>query len=279
MPVAVAPMAVHGLAHADGEVATARGAAAAGVPFTLSTMSSRSIEDVAAAAPAGVRWFQLYTQAEPGRSQHLVERAAAAGFAAIVVTADLPRLAYRDRDRRNGTRMPALGNFPDRRHRTGRWTGRAARPSLADLGGPGDDPRRGRPADRAQGRHDRRGRRLAVEHGVDAIVVSNHGARQLDRVGAAVDAPAGIVEAVAGRTELWVDGGVRRGIDVVTALALGARGVLIGRPVLWALAAGGEAGVTRALTILREETETALALLGTPTPDAVTPAHVAAVRP
>ena len=115
--------------------------------------------------------------------------------------------------------------------------------------------------------------RLAVEHGADAIVVSNHGARQLDRVAAPVDVLEEVVDAVAGRCEVWVDGGVRRGLDVAIALALGARGVLLGRPVLWALAAGGENGVARALAIMREELEIALALLGTPAPSAVTRAH------
>ncbi len=117
--------------------------------------------------------------------------------------------------------------------------------------------------------------RLGAEHGVDAIVVSNHGARQLDRVGAPVDVLEEIVAAVDGRTEVWVDGGVRRGLDLAIARALGARGVLVGRPIFWALAAGGQAGVERALAILREEFEIALALLGTPTPDDIGPAHVA----
>jgi isopentenyl diphosphate isomerase/L-lactate dehydrogenase-like FMN-dependent dehydrogenase len=117
--------------------------------------------------------------------------------------------------------------------------------------------------------------RLAVEHGVDAIVVSNHGARQLDRVAAGVDVLEEVVEAVDGGCEVWVDGGVRRGLDIAIALALGARGVLLGRPVLWALAAGGEAGIARALAIVREELEIALALLGAAEPGAVTRAHVA----
>src|SRR4029079_530902 len=112
--------------------------------------------------------------------------------------------------------------------------------------------------------------RIAVDHAVDAIVVSNHGARQLDRVAAPIDVLERIAEAVAGRTELWVDGGVRRGLDILIARALGARGVLIGRPILWALATDGEVGVARALAILREELEVALTLLGTPTPDAIT---------
>ena len=121
--------------------------------------------------------------------------------------------------------------------------------------------------------------RRAVDHGVDAIVVSNHGARQLDRVAATADVLGEVVGAVAGRTEVWVDGGIRRGLDIALALALGARGVLLGRPAYWALAAGGAAGVERALAILREEFELALALLGTPTPADITPAHVATRAP
>jgi isopentenyl diphosphate isomerase/L-lactate dehydrogenase-like FMN-dependent dehydrogenase len=117
--------------------------------------------------------------------------------------------------------------------------------------------------------------RLAIEHGVDAIVVSNHGARQLDRVAAPVDVLEEVVEAARGRTEIWVDGGVRRGLDIAIALALGARGVLLGRPALWALAAGGQAGVERAIAILRAELEITLALLGAPSVDDVTRAHVA----
>jgi isopentenyl diphosphate isomerase/L-lactate dehydrogenase-like FMN-dependent dehydrogenase len=116
---------------------------------------------------------------------------------------------------------------------------------------------------------------LAVDHGVDAIVVSNHGGRQLDRVRPAIEALADIVAAVPGGTEIWVDGGVRRGLDVAIALGLGARGVLVGRPILWALAAGGQAGVERALAILREEFEITLTLLGAPTPAAILRDHVA----
>ncbi len=115
---------------------------------------------------------------------------------------------------------------------------------------------------------------IAVEHGVEAIVVSNHGGRQLDRTPAPIDVLGEVVAAVGGRAEVWVDGGVRRGIDIAIALGLGARAVLVGRPVIWALASGGEAGVARALAILREEFEIALALLGTPTPASITRAHV-----
>lgn len=282
MPVAIAPMAVHGLGHPDGEVASARAAAAAGVPFTLSTMSSRSIEEVAAAAPDGRNWFQLYTQADPGRSRDLVERAAAAGFGALVLTVDLPRLGYRDRDRRSGFDFPSLGNFPDElpTHRPDvdrltrlesvghslTWADLATIRSWSSL-----------PLV-LKGILTAEDARLAVEHGVDAIVVSNHGARQLDRVPAGIDALEEVVAAVDGTTEVWVDGGVRRGLDVAIAVALGARGVLVGRPMVWALAAGGQAGVEQALAIVREEFGIALALLGAPTPHDLGRDHVARVR-
>jgi 4-hydroxymandelate oxidase len=286
MPVAIAPMAAHGLAHPDAEVATARAAAAAGVPLVLSTMSSRSIEEVAAAASDATLLFQLYVQRDPSVSRSLVERAAAAGFRAVVLTVDLPVLGYRERDLRNGFALDVpLGNFDadapshadhagesgyetlEQQQRTGLswgdvatirgWTGLPI--VLKGILRPDDA-------------------RLAVEHGADAIVVSNHGARQLDRTPAPVDVLEPIVDAVDGRAEVWVDGGVRRGLDVLTALALGARGVLVGRPILWGLAAGGEAGVGRVLRILRDELDKAMPLLGTPTPADVTRDRVLAPR-
>ena len=240
-------------------------------------MSTRSIEDVAEAAPDGVRWFQLYTQADPGRSRALVERAAAAGYSAIVLTVDLPVLGYRQRDRRSAfdVSAAAMGNFDEEglapTHKDPApiltWDDLATIRSWSSL--PlvlkgiltGEDGR------------------LAAEHGADAIVVSNHGARQLDRVPAPVDVLEEVVRAVDGRSEVWVDGGVRRGLDIAIALALGARGVLVGRPILWALAAGGQAGVERALAILREEFEITLTLLGTPTPGSISRDHVARVAP
>lgn len=281
LPLAIAPMATHGLAHADGEVATARAAAAARVPFTLSTMSSRSIEAVAAATPGGTNWFQLYTQADPGRSRVLVERAAAAGYQAILVTVDLPRLGYRERDRRNGFDLPPLGNFDDGwrpNHRPD-----LAGPNLTRLETVGhtltwDDLATIRAWTSLplvlKGILTPEDARIALDHGVDAIVVSNHGARQLDRVASGIEALPAIADAVGGRVELLVDGGVRRGQDIVIALAEGARGVLVGRPVLWALAAGGEAGVLRALAILREEIEIAFALTGVRSPGEIRQGHV-----
>jgi len=282
-PVAVAPMAVHGLAHPLGELASARAAATASVPFTLSTMSSQSMEDVAAGAPGGRRWFQLYVQARPNQTRHLVERATASGYEAIVVTVDLPVLGYRERDRRSGFDLVVpLGNFdsvdagPSHRpdatgfevlstweRRTLVWDDLATIRSWSSL------------PMVLKGILTPEDARLAVEHGAAAVVVSNHGARQLDRTVTPVDALAEIVAEVGDSTEVWVDGGVRRGLDIAIALALGARGVLVGRPIFWALAAAGQPGVERALAVLREEFEIAMALLGAPTPDAIAAAHLA----
>ncbi len=286
LPMAIAPMAAHGLAHPEAELATARAAAATGIPFTLSTMSTASIEDVAAAAPDGVRWFQLYAQADPGRTRSFVERAAAAGYRAIVLTVDLPVLGYRERDLRSGFNLSTrLGNFVDgdgpdhASHGAAREGGYDILQRDLDLGLTWADIETIRSWSSLpvvlKGILTDEDARRAVEHGVAGIVVSNHGARQLDRTVATADALEAIVEAVGGRTEIWVDGGIRRGLDVVTALALGARGVLVGRPILWALAAGGEAGVARALEILRAETVIAMTLLGTRTPADISRAHLA----
>ena len=294
MPVAVAPMASHGLAHSDAELATARAAASAGIPFIPSTMSSASMEEIASAAPGATRFFQLYAQVDPGRTRSLVERAAAAGYGAIVLTVDLPELGYRDRDRRSGFSLDVPhGNFRD-----------GAEPTHGSHAPGGDDGTGDDPGEDAEAVDQWIARnltwdslatirswsplplvlkgiltgedaRLAVEHGVDAIVVSNHGGRQLDRSPAAIDILEEIVTAVPSGTELWVDGGVRRGLDIAIAIALGARGVLVGRPILWALAAGGQAGVERALAILREEFELALTLLGAPRPADLTRDYIA----
>jgi len=281
LPVAVAPMAFQSLAHRDGEIEAARGAAAAGIPYTLSTTSSQPIEAVAAGAPGGTLWFQLYTQADPAVTRSLVERAETAGYRAIILTVDLPVLGYRDRDRRAGFLLPHMGNFAD----VPASHGRAARDTPSRLHAPGMEPTLVW-ADLAtirswsslplvlKGILTAEDARLAVEHGADAIVVSNHGARQLDRVPATVDVLAEVVTAVAGRAEVWVDGGIRRGLDIAIARALGAQGVLIGRPIYWALAAGGAAGVERAIAILREAFALALALLGGPTTADIGPSHL-----
>jgi 4-hydroxymandelate oxidase len=285
-PVATAPMAAHGLAHPDAELATARGAAAAGVPFTLSTMSSRSIEEVATAVPEGRRWFQLYVQAHPTQTRELVERAAASGYEAIVVTVDLPTLGYRERDRRNGFELDVpLGNFggastaPNHRPNTGGYDALDGERRRTVVWDDIASIRSWSPLKLVlKGILTAEDAVLAADHGVDAIVVSNHGARQLDRAVVAIDALDEIVQSVDGRTEVWVDGGVRRGLDIAIALALGARGVLVGRPIMWALAAGGQAGVEHALALLRAEFEIALALLGARSPADLTRAHVAIAR-
>jgi len=281
LPVAVAPMAFQSLAHPDGEIEAARGAAAAGIPFTLSTTASKSIEEVAAGVPGATLWFQLYTQSDPAVTRSLVERAEAAGYRAIVLTVDLPVLGYRDRDRRAGFLLPHMGNFTE----VAASHGRGALHAPMALHAPGMEPTLVW-ADLAtirgwtslplvvKGILTAEDARLAVEHGVDGIIVSNHGARQLDRVPAAVDVLAEVVAAIGDRAEVWVDGGVRRGLDIAIARALGAQGVLIGRPVYWALAAGGAAGVERAIAVLREEFGLALALLGTPTPAHIGAAHL-----
>ncbi|HSG85043.1 MAG TPA: alpha-hydroxy acid oxidase [Candidatus Limnocylindrales bacterium] len=276
LPVAVAPMALHGLAHPEGELATARAAAAASVPFCLSTSSSRTIEEVAAAAPDAERWFQLYLVHDLDYSRGLVERAAAAGYRALVLTVDLPVLGYRERDRRTGFVMPPMGNLVDApaapRGRYGEIEGQGSMgltwADLATVRGWSSMPLV------LKGILTAEDARLAVEHDVAAIVVSNHGARQLDRSPATVDVLEEVVDAVEGRIPVWVDGGIRRGLDVLIARALGAEGVLLGRPLLWALAAGGQAGVERAFAILREELGIALPILGAASLDEVTRAHL-----
>jgi 4-hydroxymandelate oxidase len=281
-PWAIAPMAAQGLAHPDAEVAVARAAAAAGVPLVLSTLSSASLEDVAAAAPGGVRFFQLYSQRDWGVTRSLVERAAAAGYRGLVVTVDLPVVGYREADQRNGFTLDVpLANLPGGRavdeealaagglaildgvagatltwadiERIASWTGLPV--VLKGILAPQDAGR-------------------AVDVGAAAVVVSNHGARQLDRTVPPLMALPGVVEAVAGRAEVWVDGGVRRGLDLAIARALGARGALVGRPVYWGLAAAGEAGVAKVCALLEDELRRAMALLGAPGLDDLRPEMV-----
>ena len=268
MPVGFAPVAQQGLANPDGELVPAHVAAGAGLVYCLSTLATRSIEDVATVGP-GARWFQLYVQEERGLSEAAVRRAEAAGFEALVLTVDLSVPGYRERELDDPIRAwsppPNTGGPARERGPFGhpvdgsmQWSDLAWLRGLSQLPlvikGILD------PADAVR----------AVEHGAAAIVVSNHGGRQLDRTPASIDALEAVVQAVAGRAEVYLDGGVRRGTDVVTALALGARAVFIGRPYVYALAAGGQAGVARCIEILATELRTAMTLLGTPTVAAVT---------
>lgn len=269
LPVGFAPAALQGLAHPEGEVVPARVAGRAGLPYVLSTFSSRSLETVAAVG-RGVRWFQLYVQQDRRIAEQLVGRAVEAGYRAIVLTVDLARPGIRERERRAPlTETGGLGNVVQAggeqfldfigglMDASLEWDDLAWLRSLSDLPLVVKGILSGEDA------------RLAVEHGAAAIIVSNHGGRQLDRVSASIDALEEVVAAVDGRSEVYLDGGVRRGTDVVTALALGARAVFVGRPFLYALAGAGEAGVTRAVELLREEVEAAMALLGCPTVAAI----------
>ena len=264
LPVAVAPTAVQGLAHPGAEAEMAAGAAAAGIPFCLSTTSSLPLEDVAAAAPDAERWFQLYIVGGLEFSRGLVERAEAAGYRALVLTVDLPVLGRRERDQRSRFVLPALPHVDAIEHeRIRRYGGIEDQglqgltwDSLAEIRSWSSMPLV------VKGILAPDDARRAVDSGATAVVVSTHGGRQLDRSIASADALPAIVEAVGGACEIWVDGGIRRGLDVITALALGASGVLIGRPFYFALSAAGRAGVQHAATLLRRELEIALALLG-----------------
>ena len=273
-PIVVAPTAAHDLAHADAERMTARGAADAGALFTLSTISQAPMEDVAAAAPGAPRWFQLYAPSDRGACQALIERAAAAGYGAVVLTVDLPYPGNRERDLRNAFAVDLGAHLPadqpvDAETRiivmpTMDWDELAWLRSVCPIPLLAKGILRADDAVRA------------VDAGCDGIWVSNHGGRQLDTAIAGADALPEIAAAVGDRALLVVDGGVRRGIDVLKGLALGADLVAVGRPALWGLAVDGAAGVQRVLEILRDELSLAMALagcrsIGDITPDLVSP--------
>ena len=281
-PVLVAPMAFHGLACAEAEAATARAAAALGTVFCVSTMANLPLEQVRAVAPEARQWFQLYVQRDRGVTADLVRRAAAAGYEALVLTVDAPALGRREADLRHGFNLPAHltpGNLElgdavllsgtDVRSALAAQFSASTDPSMTwrDLGwlrslSPLPIVLKGvlHPDDA----------RRAADEGVDAVVVSNHGGRQLDGAIASLDALPAIAAAAGGQLEVLLDGGIRRGTDVLTALALGARAVLLGRPVLWGLAVAGEAGAARVLSLLRDEVDLALALTGCTSPAEVT---------
>jgi isopentenyl diphosphate isomerase/L-lactate dehydrogenase-like FMN-dependent dehydrogenase len=285
MPVIVAPVAIQRLAHADGEPGMARAAAAAGTIMTLSTIATSRPAEVAASAPPAPRWFQVYVLRDRGVTRALVDEAVARDFTALVLTVDAPRAGRRERDLRTEFGVPSGIDMPAVTAALGDTAG--VTPAeffrLVDTTLTWDDFER-LVADSPlpvvlKGVHTAQDAVLACERGAAGVVVSNHGGRQLDGVAASIDVLPEVVEAVAGRLEVLVDGGVRRGTDVLTALALGARAVLIGRPALWGLAVDGEAGALRVLELLRDEIELGLTLLGTPTPADVTRAHVAPARP
>ena len=276
-PILLAPTALHRLAHPDGEIATARAAADAGALMTLSTISSIPLEEVAEAAPGGRRWFQLYLFNDDDLTADLIRRAEAAGYEAIVITADAPVLGRRERDLRLGFTLPdgveaahfkatprsvlasttTIGAFIHQPNLD--WSRLAWVRSLTTLPIILKGIVRGDDAE------------AAIANGAAAIWVSNHGGRQLDTCIATADALPGVVAAVRGRLPIIVDGGIRRGTDVIKALALGADAVAIGRPPLWGLAAAGQQGVASALRILHEELLLAMALCGARTLAELTP--------
>jgi len=286
LPVLLAPVALHRLADAEGELATARAAARAGTTMILSTMSSQRIEDVAAAAD-GPKWFQLYCYSEKGVTERLVKRAESAGFEALCLTVDVPRLGRRERDLRHSLDFPPdvipvnfeaevdLTSMPNSVQGSA-IAGYAA--SLMDASLTWEvvgwlKSITAMPVV-VKGILAPEDALLAVDAGAAAIVVSNHGGRQLDGSPAGIEMLPEIADAVGNRTELIVDGGVRRGTDVLKALALGASAVLIGRPYLWGLAVDGESGVARVLEMLRAELQLAMSLCGVTSVEQVTRALI-----
>jgi isopentenyl diphosphate isomerase/L-lactate dehydrogenase-like FMN-dependent dehydrogenase len=278
LPLVVAPTAFHRLAHGEGELTTARAAAAAGTIMCLSTLASVSPAEIAAAVPGAPQWFQLYWSQDRGFTEELLESVAEAGFRALVLTVDLPVAGRRERDIRAAFALPddlPLPNLPVRLQREDfhRALGVIVDPRLTwrDL----EWLRETCPLPLVvKGVLTAEDALLAVEHGAAAVIVSNHGGRQLDGVPPALDVLPEVVEAVGERTEVLVDGGIRRGGDVLKALALGARAACSGRAILWGLAAGGEAGARQVIEVLRSELEVGLQLLGCSSPAEVTRAHV-----
>jgi isopentenyl diphosphate isomerase/L-lactate dehydrogenase-like FMN-dependent dehydrogenase len=279
LPVLVAPVAYQELFHPDGECATARGAAAVGAGMCVSTFSTRMHEEIADAAPGLAQWCQLYVFQDRGATRERLAGAEAAGCSAVVLTVDTPRLAQRERDLRVGFEIPAELPLPYARATIGdapqnpadQFALLDASVSWRDLEWIAGE---GRLPLVLKGITTAEDAAIAVEHGAAAIVVSNHGGRQLDGVPATLDALPEVVDAVDGRTEIYVDGGIRRGTDVAKALALGAQAVLAGRAPMYGLAAAGEDGVRHALELLRDELLLALSLLGCASPQELTRAHV-----
>jgi isopentenyl diphosphate isomerase/L-lactate dehydrogenase-like FMN-dependent dehydrogenase len=279
LPVVVAPVAYQELYDPDGECATARAAAAVGAGMAVSTFGTRTHEEIAAAAPGLTQWCQLYVFQDRGVTREHLAGAAAAGCSAVVLTVDTPRLAQRERDLRVGFEIPSTLPLPYARAAIGEAPQNPADQfALLDASVSWRDlewiASEGQLPVVLKGITTDEDAKVAVEHGAAAIVVSNHGGRQLDGVPASLDALPEVAEAVDGRVEVYVDGGIRRGADVAKALALGARAVLAGRAPMFGLAVAGENGVRHVLELLRDELTLALCLLGCTSPEQLTRAHV-----
>jgi len=267
LPILIAATAMHKMAHADGEAGTARAAAKTGTIFTFSSLATSTVEEVTKGSPNGVKWFQLYVLKERAVTERLVRTVEAAGFTAILLTVDTPFLGRREDDIRNdfhltnGLNLELLTGQKSLPEGLGQyvkesldssltWADFAWLKSLTKL-----------PV-LVKGVLSAKDAALALQHGADGIIVSNHGARQLDTSPATIDALPAIVKVVNKRVPVLLDGGIRRGTDVIKALALGADAVMIGRPVLWGLSVNGEQGVVHVLEILKEEFRVAMALAG-----------------
>ena len=268
-PLIVAPTAFHALATPEAEAATARGAAATDTVFCLSTLASTSVVELAERARTARRWFQVYVFKDRAVTSAMVAAAVEHGYEALVLTVDVPVFGTRERDLRSGFALGDAAAMPNLRAAGARGTttlqelGALLDPSLTwdDVGRFASDS--GLPVV-VKGVLTPEDARRAVDSGAAGIVVSNHGGRQLDTVLSGADALPAVVEEAGDELDVLVDGGIRRGTDVLKALALGARAVLIGRPVLWGLAVGGEQGVARVLELLLGEIDTALMLAGAP---------------
>ena len=267
LPLGVAPFAMQRLLVPDGECSTARAASAANALMVVSTLTTSPHPEICAAAPDGPRWLQLYVLRDRQRTLDHIAEAREAGYSAVVLTVDLPYVGRRERDLRLGFPNPPpelvlpyahlFETAPALTWRDLEWIRSEVGLPLA-----------------VKGILTHEDALLAVEHGADAVWVSNHGGRQLDHVAAGLEALPEVVEAVAGRAEVYVDGGIRRGTDVLKALALGARAAFAGRAFACGLAVGGEEGVAQVLSLLREEIELGLGLLGCPSPGTVSRSHV-----
>jgi 4-hydroxymandelate oxidase len=278
MPLLVAPFAFQRLLHPDGELATARAAAAAGTLMCVSTTTTSAHDEVAEAAGSAPRWLQLYVLRDRQRTLDHIAEARELGYSALALTVDLPVLGRRERDLRLGFELPPNLPLPYLKGKDPNVPMTFAEqvqvsPSVTWRDLEWITSESGMPLI-LKGIVTHEDAALAVEHGVDGIIVSNHGGRQLDGAAATLDALPEVVEAVAGRCEVYVDGGIRRGTDVLKALALGARATLIGRAIASGLAVGGEAGVLDVLTMLHDEIELGLALLGCTSPAEITRSHI-----